>query len=199
MALRKNGEELITLFELLVDDSSELSSAEELDLLNDSYLEICDDRPWEFLKKEFSGVTDGTTIVALDSDFNYFVEYNDLGEKVIYVDGSEYKLVNYSERRQYVDQTNIAYVNGQNLYFVVAPDSGLAVLGDYIKIPEEITLITYPIFNDSFHKMIAYKMAVSDFVLQANLSEEKSIQNNTSLFNGYLARMQYQNARITNK
>jgi len=34
------GEEIISLFNLLVDDSTELSSAEELDLLNASYQEV---------------------------------------------------------------------------------------------------------------------------------------------------------------
>ena len=199
MALRKNGEELISLFELQVDDSSELSSAEELDLLNASYLEICDDRPWEFLKTEFSGVTDGSTLVALGSDFSYFVEMNDNGDKVVYVDNKEYVLINYSERRQYKDNSAVAYVHGTNLYFIVAPTSGLVVLGDYIKIPEELTTATYPIFADSFHKMLAYKMAISDFIVQANLSDNNSIERNTSLYNGYLSRMQYNNGRITNK
>lgn len=199
MSLRKNGEEIIELFELLVDDSSELSSAEELDLLNSAYLEICDDRPWELLKEEFSGVTDGSDSVSLPSNFSYFVEYNDYGEKVVYVDGREYKVINYSERRQYVDNNAVAYVKGDTLYFMVAPVSGLTVLGDYIKVPEEIELDTYPIFPDSYHKMIAYKMAVSDFIVQAELSNNNSIENNTSLFNGYMARLKYLNARLTNK
>ena len=193
------GQEILDLFELQVDDSSELSSAEELDLLNASYLEICDDRPWEFLKAEFSGTTDGTAVLALPSNFSYFVEMNDDGEKIIWVNGSEYKLVNYSERRQHDNNSAVAYVNGTNLYFIVAPESGLVVLGDYIKIPEELTTATYPVFADRFHKMLAYKMAISDFIVQANLSDNNSIQNNTLLYNGYLSRMQYHNARITNK
>ena len=193
------GEEIISLFNLLVDDSTELSSAEELDLLNASYQEVCDDRPWEFLKTEFSGTTDGTTVLALPSNFSYFIEMNDDGEKIILVDGHSYLLINFSQRRQYKDQTGIAYFNGTNLYFIEAPSTGLEVLGDYIKTPDDLTTATSPIFKASFHKMLAYKMAISDFIVQANLSDNNSIEQNTALYRDYLARMQYHNARVTNK
>jgi hypothetical protein len=112
---------------------------------------------------------------------------------------NEYKLVNYSERRQYKDNTAVAYFNGSNLYFVVTPDAGLEVLGDYIKYPDDISLLTSPIFPDRFHKILAYKMAISDFIIQANLSDNTSIENNTALYRDYLSRMQYYNARLTNK
>jgi len=193
------GEEIISLFNLLVDDSTELSSAEELDLLNASYQEVCDDRPWEFLKTEFSGTTDGTTVLALPDNFSYFIEMNDDGEKIIWVDGHSYLLINFSQRRQYKDQTGIAYFNGTNLYFIEAPSTGLEVLGDYIKTPDDLTTATSPIFKASFHKMLAYKMAISDFIVQANLSDNNSIEQNTALYRDYLARMQYHNARVTNK
>ena len=193
------GEEIISLFNLLVDDSTELSSAEELDLLNASYQEVCDDRPWEFLKTEFSGTTDGTTVLALPDNFSYFIEMNDDGEKIILVDGHSYLLINFSQRRQYKDQTGIAYFNGTNLYFIEAPSTGLEVLGDYIKTPDDLTIATSPIFKASFHKMLAYKMAISDFIVQANLSDNNSIENNTALYRDYLSRMQYHNARLTNK
>jgi len=193
------GEEIISLFNLLVDDSTELSSAEELDLLNASYQEVCDDRPWEFLKTEFSGTTDGTTVLALPDNFSYFIEMNDDGEKIIWVDGHSYLLINFSQRRQYKDQTGIAYFNGTNLYFIEAPSTGLEVLGDYIKTPDDLTTATSPIFKASFHKMLAYKMAISDFIVQANLSDNNSIEQNTALYRDYLARMQYHNARLTNK
>ena len=193
------GEDIISLFNLLVDDSTELSSAEELDLLNASYQEVCDDRPWEFLKTEFSGTTDGTTVLALPSNFSYFIEMNDDGEKIIWVDGHSYLLINFSQRRQYKDQTGIAYFNGTNLYFIEAPSTGLEVLGDYIKTPDDLTIATSPIFKASFHKMLAYKMAISDFIVQANLSDNNSIENNTALYRDYLSRMQYHNARLTNK
>lgn len=193
------GEDIISLFNLQVDDSTELSSAEELDLLNASYQEVCDDRPWEFLKEEFSGVTDGSTIVALPSNFSYFVELNENGDKVIYVDEKEYILINYSERRKYNDNTTVSYVKGTNLYFIVAPNAGLEVLGDYIKVPDDLLESTSPIFPNRFHKILAYKMAISDFIVQANMSENNSIERNNALYKDYLSRMQYYNGRLTNK
>ena len=145
------GQQLIDKFELQVDDSTELSSVEELDLLNKVYQKVCSDLPWEFLKKEFSSVTDGSTSLALPSDFSYFIEFDDEMKKIVWVGGTQYYVVKFSDRRQYTDQTNICYVdvNSNKLYFPVAPTSGLAVYADYISIPADLTLVTSPIFRVS--------------------------------------------------
>ena len=46
------AQEIIAAFELKVDDSTELSTSEELALLNRVYQLVCDERPWEILKKK---------------------------------------------------------------------------------------------------------------------------------------------------
>ena len=198
MALEKNAQEIIEQFELLVDDSSELSSTEELDLLNQVYQEVCDDRPWEFLKSDLSLTTDGSTQITLPANFSYFIELDDDGRKIIWVNGDKYYIVNYNNKRQYTNQTNIAYVLNNILYFIVAPDSGLSVTGDYIKIPDELEENDTTIIPARFVKILAHGMAISDFVIQANLSDNNSIANNTSQYAGYLSRMAYYNGRLTN-
>ena len=62
--------ELITKFELYVDDGTELSSQEELDLANKIYYSICNYRPWEWLKKTVTGTISSGTI-TLPTDFAY--------------------------------------------------------------------------------------------------------------------------------
>ena len=47
--------DVITKFELQVSDITELSSQEELDLLQNVYEDVCVDRQWEVLKTSISG------------------------------------------------------------------------------------------------------------------------------------------------
>ena len=68
-----DAQTIIKRFELYVDDGTELSTSEELDLLNKIYREVWTDRPWESSKKPFSGVINGTTI-NLPDDFAYICE-----------------------------------------------------------------------------------------------------------------------------
>ena len=64
------AEEIIARFNLQVDDSSELSSTEELALLNQCYREIQNDRSWEWLKTEETATTSiSVPYIALPSDF----------------------------------------------------------------------------------------------------------------------------------
>ena len=70
--------ELITIFELQVNDVTELSTSEELLVMNRIYQRVCSDRPWEFLKTSETGTllgsgTDGFYI-TIPSDFGYFYE-----------------------------------------------------------------------------------------------------------------------------
>lgn len=191
-----NAEEIIEKFELQVDDSSELSSVEELDLLNKCYQKVCDDRPWEFLKKEFSSITNGASLI-LPSDFSYFIEKNDDGEKIVWVGGSEYKLINYSDRRKYTGQTGVCYVNGGYLHFISAPVSGLAVLADYIHFPASLTLSNSPIFPERFHPLLYHFMAIEDITIQADASNDHIIDKNNALYKSMLADMRYYNARLS--
>ena len=66
-----NGQAILNKFYLQVDDSSELSDAEALDLANDVYGDVCDDRAWSWLRATYSGTTSASVpYIALPSDFN---------------------------------------------------------------------------------------------------------------------------------
>jgi hypothetical protein len=57
-------------FQLQIDDSSELSDSESLDLANEVYREIQNDRDWSWLQATHTGTTSTTVpYVALPTDF----------------------------------------------------------------------------------------------------------------------------------
>ena len=155
---------IIARFNLQVDDASELSSDEEFALANEVYKQIADDRPWEWLKSTATGTTSTTVpYVALEADFKE-LSPNKNGKSVVFVgsDYQEYKIVPFSERREYRDKSGYCYVDvaNQRLYFTLQPTSALAIEYDYIKRPEDLELATEPLVETAnFGNMIAYGMA----------------------------------------
>lgn len=209
------GAEIIAKFELYVDDLTELSSDEELDLLNAKYEDLYGDRPYEWLKKEFSGTTDGTTTIDLPTDFQYFLEntrQTDNSEdsddisapKAIFVgtfpNDRKYRLVNWSDRRQYQNRNEICWVDqvDDKLEFSIAPASGLAVSGDYAKIPTDITLSTEPEFPTRFHKWLYHEMAVDSMIIQLFPKARSYADFNQSMANQTKARLDHWNANLQN-
>ncbi len=130
-------QEIIAGFELYVDDTTDLSSVEELALLNKVYQKICDDRPWEFLKKEASGTMATTTTITVPSDFGYFTENRNLTDNSqiaefnakpagILINGKKWiQIVNWDTRRQYAGQDGYAYYDALNgtITFTYAQDA----------------------------------------------------------------------------
>ena len=155
---------IISRYNLQVDDSSQLSSTEELDLANEVYVDVCNDRPWEWLKTTATGNTSITLpYIALPADFKEITANKD-GVSVVFVgtDYSEYGVIGFSSRRDYRDQDGFCYLDipNQRLYFTLQPTSVKAIEYDYIKIPATLTTTTSPLVTtDQFGKMIAYGMA----------------------------------------
>ena len=72
------GAEIIQKFELQVDDLTELSSADELDLLNKVYKKVLGEKPYECTKKSGSGtLSTSVPYVTLPADFLFFVPNRD--------------------------------------------------------------------------------------------------------------------------
>ena len=171
--------EIISLFETYVDDTTELSTQEELALLNRVYQKICDNRPWEILKKEASGTMTTSTTITLASDFAFLLEnygYTDnsyseeLPSKPVYVlvNGNPFQVVNWSDRNRYAGQNNICYVDIANsvIKFPVAQSTSATYSYDYKAFPDNLLIGGTPIFPARFHPMIAYAMAVDDMIIQ---------------------------------
>lgn len=156
--------DIIERFQLQVDDSSELSSAEELALLNEVYVDVCNDREWEWLKATATGSTSTSVpYIALPADFKQVVPNKD-NRSVVFVgtDFQEYLIIPFSSRRDHRDQDGYCYIDSvnQRLYFTLQPTSVKAIEYDYIKRPTALIASTAPIVTtDQFGNLIAYGMA----------------------------------------
>lgn len=155
--------EIISRFNLQVDDASELSSDEELALANEVYNTICNDRPWEWLKKTYTGVTSTTlAYVALPSDFKE-LSPNSYNKSVVFVgtDSAEYIVVPLSSRRDYYNTDGYCYIDipNQRLYFMKQPTEVKDIEYDYVSYPTALTTATSPLFNSRYHEMVSYGMA----------------------------------------
>lgn len=158
------GSDIILRFELQVDDSSELSSTEELALANEVYSDICNDRDWEWLKTTAAGTTSITVpYIALPANFKQLIPNKD-NRSVVFVgtDYQEYEVVPFSSRRDYRNQDGFCYLDMVNrrLYFTLQPTTAKAIEYDYIATPTALTTSTAPIVTtDQFGNLIAYGMA----------------------------------------
>jgi hypothetical protein len=192
--------DIIARYNLQVDDASELSSDEELALANEVYNAICNDRPWEWLKKTYTGVTSITvSYVALPSDFKELSPNRD-NKSVIFVgtDRSEYIVVPLSSRRDYYNTDGYCYIDipNQRLYFMKQPTSVEAIEYDYVSYPAALTLATSPVFNSTYHPMIAYGMAAKF----SNIDQEdktKSYKNdNKKEYDDFMFDLRIEDANI---
>jgi hypothetical protein len=200
------------IFHPYTDDTTELSDSEELALANRVYKKICRSRPWEFLKTEATGTTSTSVpYVSLPSDFAFFAENGNLTDTSQYNDGNaspkfvfvgtaqrKYQIINYSDRRQYADKDGYAYLDLANsrLVFTLQPATAESYSFDYIKVPDELTANTSPVFPSDFHPIIGYGMAIDGFAIQLFEPARSYAQFNMDKYNSCLQDMAYWNANL---
>lgn len=211
------GTEIIAFFEQYVDDLTELSTTQELALLNKIYHRICDSRVWEFLKKEKTGTMTTTTTIAFPSDFSHLLEnynYTDnsystqINAKpcVVFIapagstNYSPFQVVNWSDRRQYVNTNGVCYVDYSNsvITFPYTQPSGALYLFDYKAVPTDITGATSPIFPERFQHAIYHGMAVDDMVIQLFDKARSYAKENEAAYKDYVDSMALWNAHLQN-
>lgn len=206
-----NTTEIFRQFELQVDDTTELSSDEELIILNRVYRRILGERAWEFLKKEFTGTTSTTLpYVSLPSDFkalSYNANFTDSSEysyrPVVFVgpEYSKYQVVSWSDRRQYRDQDGYCYVDIVNnrLYFTKQPTEEKSIEFDYVYNPATLVAGDTPIIPARYHDAFVYGMAIDDAIIQQsdkaksyapeNASKYKAVIDDMALWNSQLVQI----------
>jgi len=203
------ADNIIKKFELYVDDATELSSDQELELLNKIYRQVWADRPWEFAKKGYSGVINGNNI-ALPTDFAYIYEngnytnnqerglVNNSAQKLVYVNDSPKILVNWSDRNQYDGRDGYCWIDYANdkLYFSIT-QSG-TVTYDYIFFPEDLKIDDEPLFPAMFHDILYHGMASEDYVIQQFDKAKSYATENQSKYNDWLERMAMWNSNLLN-
>jgi hypothetical protein len=205
--------EIISNFELYVDDSTELSVSEELALANKIYKKIFTSRQWEFAKKMASGSISGLEI-TLPSDFaylypNYQYTDNSVGNNgssspiVIFI-GTNYspiKVVNFSDRRQYLNSVGYAYIDSRQgkLIFTAQPTETTYEF-DYVFIPADLTVSDSPAvpagFIDDISNAIYHGMAVDDMIIQLFDKAKSYADENKAQYDYYLRSMAFTNANL---
>lgn len=210
-------EDIILRFNLQVDDSTELSDKESLVLLNQVYREVQNDRAWEWLKTSHSGTTSTSVpYISLPSDFKmlspnfsgesrweWWLSYwaNQGNQSVVYVwsDYEIYRVIPYSNRREYREQSNFCYIDvpNQRLYFTKQPTTAESVEFDYIKRASDLTTATEPLFNDAYHEVLAYGMASKFDPIQLTAKDSTNyMADNTRQYLSILQQMQMEDAYI---
>jgi hypothetical protein len=206
---KKTALELIQAFELQVSDVTELSSTEELSLLNSVYQRICADRPWEFLKISVSGSLagsgDGGIYITVPDNFGFFYEnaqytdnnaqdYSVSSPRVIYLGTNlnPYQVINYGDRRQYKGKIGYCYydIGAGKIYFTGTPTETTYSM-DYIKIPALLLSGDYPIFSGQFHDIIIFAMATDNSIMQLSPKATSYAVENNAKFKDGLLQMQY--------
>lgn len=206
--------EIITKFEEYTDDLTELSSAQELALLQKIFNKVWNDRQWEFAKASASGTFALTTPnIAKPSDFGHFLENNQTTDNSVSVDNNAspkvifigsaytpYQIVNWSDRRQFRNQTGYAYLDLPNsgISFTATPTATDIYEFDYKKLaPTLITstaLSTY--FPADFHDMLYHGMAVDDDIILRFPKAQSYAPDNQAKFDAYLNSMRLWNANL---
>ena len=200
--------ETITKFELYMDDTSELSTTEAGALYDKIYNKVSTERPWEGTKKEATG-TLSTSIpyVSLPTRFAYMVSNSNWTRSGEYGAGPHvlvgstyrpYKVVSWSDRRQYRDADGYAYVDFANsrLYFTLQPASAEAYEFDYHEFPAALAGGESPWFPSQLHDVIYHGMCVDDFVIQQS-DKAKSYKNeHEKMYTQYIDDMAYWNAQL---
>ena len=191
--------DIITKFEEYMDDTTELSSAEELDLLNKIYQRVSYLIPWESLKKVYtsSGAIGGTTD-TLPPRFGYLIEndnYTANGEygtgPVIYVGEklTPFKVVSFSDRRNYRNQNNYAYLDVANNNLVFTKSPGDIIEYDYIEYPPDLTTGDTPWIPERFQHILYHGMCIDDFIIQQSEKARSYRNEHLANFNMYLTDM----------
>jgi len=200
--------EIITKFNLFMDDTSELSSVEESDLFDKVYRRINSDRPWEGTKQEATTTTSTTVpyvdlednFLFLTANYNYTENNFEAGMPVVFRGSnfSPYKVVSWSDRRRYRDNEGVAYIDVANsrLYFTKQPTSVEPVEYDYHGQATALTDTDSPWFPAEYHDVIYHFMCVESFIIQQSPKAKSYMMENIKMGEDILERMQWWNSNL---
>ncbi len=200
-------DDILKLFEVYVDDLTELSSFEEYQVLTKALTQIYNDRPWEFLRKTASVTLTTANSGPLPADFVSFMnnynedQYNNIPEKaVVYVGGIAYQIIPMGARTQKAGG-RYAYADLVNnlLSFTIPIGAGQVATFDYKYEPADIVDNTGTIALPSqFHKFLPQIMAIDDDIIQKMEKARSNYDANMRVYNQTIKDLSHYNARFLN-
>lgn len=200
--------EIIAKFNLFMDDTSDLSSAEESDLFDKQYRKINSSRPWEGTKAEGSATTSTTLqYVDLETDFLFltangnYTDSSEYAERPVVFRGSDYKkyeVVSWSDRRQYRNSDAHAWIDFANrrLYFSKVPSVVEAVEYDYHKQMPTLASGESPWFPAEYHDVIYHMMCSDSFIIQQSDKAKSYKTENEQAAKDYMEQLAYWNSQL---
>lgn len=198
------GQQIIERFELYTDDTTDLSSDEELILANDKLRLIYMEQPWEFLRRKKSGNVESDGKITLASDFDEFLEnFTDdptEGEatmKVVYVSRSPYLVVPMGQRNAN-SFSNVCWIDPSDgkINFAQNPGVGAAYEYDYKTSPDDITVSTSPKLPPEYHPMVVFSMLIDEEIIKKSEKARSSIQDNAVQYQRYMKNLKLRDARF---
>ncbi len=204
MATPLTGQQIIDRFELYTDDTTDLSSDEELILANDKLRLIYMEQPWEFLRRKKSGSVESDGRITPPTDFDELMEnYSEdptIGEpitKVVYVDRSPYLVVPMGQRNAN-NYSNVCWIDPTDgkINFAQSPGSGAAYEFDYKTSPDDITVGTSPKLPPEYHPMVVFSMLIDEEIIKKSEKARSSMQDNFVQYQRYLKNLKLRDARF---
>jgi len=206
MATQLTGQQIIDRFELYTDDTTDLSSDEELILANDKLRLIYMEQPWEFLRRKKAGVIESDGKISLSTDFDEFLEnYSDdptIGEptmRVLYIGGgkSPYLIVPMGQRNA-SGFSNVCWIDPSDgkINFAQSPGIGEGFEYDYKTSPDDITVNTSPKLPPEYHPMIVFSMLIDEDIIKKSEKARSNVQDNAVQYQRYLKNLKLRDARF---
>ncbi len=206
MATPLTGQHLIDRFELYTDDTTELSSDEELSLANDKLRLVYMEQPWEFLRRQKQGVVGAGGNISVPNDFDELLEnYNDDPiaqeplQKVVFVgsDRNPHLVVPMGQRYAHT-RTNICWFDpfDRSINFSENLSAGTPYLFDYKTSPDDLTLTTSPALPSEYHPMIVFSMLIDDEIIQKSEKARSNQEVNAMQYARYLKNLKLRDARF---
>mgnify|MGYP000852484821 CR=1 FL=1 len=204
MATPLTGQQIIDRFELYTDDTTDLSSDEELILANDKLRIIYMEQPWEFLRRTKSGNIESDGKISLPADFDEFMEnFSDDGyeavEKVVYVGGSKapYRIVPMGQRMAN-SYNAVCWIDPSDgkINFSQNPGAGASYEFDYKTSPDDLTVSTSPKLPPEYHPMVVFAMLIDEEIIKKSEKARSNMQDNAVLYQRYLKNLKLRDARF---
>lgn len=206
MATPLTGQQIIERFELYTDDTTDLSSDEEIILANDKLRLIYMEQPWEFLRRKKAGSIESDGKISLPADFDEFMEnYNDdptVNEpllKVVYIGSQKtpYFLIPMGQRNANT-YANVCWIDpaDNKINFAQSPGAGAVYEFDYKTSPDDITVNTSPKLPAEYHPMIIFSMLIDDEIIQKSEKARSMQDTNVVQYARYMKNLKLRDARF---
>lgn len=200
------GQEIIQRFEMYTDDTTDLSSDEELIVANDKLRVIYMEQPWEFLRRSKTGAIESDGKITVPTDFDEIMEnYSDdpsISEpltKVVYI-GSEkapYFVIPMGQRHA-SQSSNVCWYDPSTgkLTFTQSPGVGVVYEYDYKTSPVDIAVGTSPKLPAEFHPMIVFAMLVDEEIIKKSEKARSNMEINQVQYQRYMKNLKLRDARF---